>query len=163
MYPDHQRIEVIQSVWQDPRKDQRRYLFNMGGPMSRTRTETIHATILANPDKPIKCPLVISLGLDFKKKPPASTMEALLKAEGFSSPEELRMEYLTLNKTFVCHVSLTPARLPVASSPAKLVLIQAVILGLCTSTYFNPGRPILWTSASLTRCLDLYNMEDFYL
>ncbi len=163
MYQDHQRIEMIQTHCREPRIYEREYLFNMGGPMSRTRTEKIHESILANPHKPIKCPLVISLGLDFKKKPPVSTIEALLKAEGFSSPEELRAEYLTLNKTYVCHLSLSRARLPVATSPPKLVLKQAVILGLCTATFFNPGRPILWTSASLTRCLDLYNMEDFYL
>jgi len=89
-------------------------------------------------------------------------MEALLNIEGFSSPEELRKDYLVLKNTYVCHISVKPARLLVTASSPRLVFQQAVVLGLCTSSYFNPERPILWTNTSLKRCLDLYNVEDFY-
>jgi hypothetical protein len=42
------------------------------------------------------------------------------------------------------------------------VLRQAFLLGLCTSVRFDPARPVLWTQASLTRRLELFDVTEFY-
>ena len=47
--------------------------------------------------------------------------------------------------------------------PVEQILVDALILGHCTATHFNPARPILWTRTSLKRHLRLYRSEGFYV
>ncbi len=141
----------------------REYLFNMGGPMSRSRSEHIQSTLLGTGNGPIICPLVTCLGLDFEDLPPLITMKKLLAMEGYQNPEELRKDYQKLDRRLICHSSMHPNRLQVKSATRSAILSQAVLLGLCTSTFFDPDRPVLWTNSSLTRCLDLYDMKGFYV
>lgn len=145
------------------KRERGEYLFNMGGPMSRTVKENIHSTLLGRQTGRIRCPLVISLGLDFGPLPPIETIEQLMLAEGFKDPEHVKMRYLTLTGLQVCHLALHPTRLSVTAASPQNVLHQAVLLGLCTATYFDPTRPVLWTNTSLTRCLDLFDIRGFYL
>jgi len=42
------------------------------------------------------------------------------------------------------------------------ILRQALLLGLCTSFQYDPSRPVLWTRASLTRRVELYEPAGFY-
>ena len=46
--------------------------------------------------------------------------------------------------------------------PEREVLEQALLLGLCTAQLFDATRPVLWTHASLTRGLELFDPEGFY-
>ena len=39
---------------------------------------------------------------------------------------------------------------------------QALLLGLCTAWQYDPSRPVLWTRASLTRRVELYEPAGFY-
>ena len=45
---------------------------------------------------------------------------------------------------------------------ADSVLEQALLLGLCTAYQYDPARPVLWTRASLTRRVELYEPAGFY-
>jgi hypothetical protein len=44
----------------------------------------------------------------------------------------------------------------------EAVLEQALLLGLCTAWQYDPSRPVLWTRASLTRRVELYEPAGFY-
>ena len=46
--------------------------------------------------------------------------------------------------------------------PEREILEQALLLGLCTAQLFDPARPVLWTQASLTRGLELFDPAGFY-
>lgn len=138
------------------------YLFNMGGPMSRTRTEPLRSSVLGGGGGPIYCPLVASLGLEFSDFEPVPLLMDLLYSKGYRSPEELRRFSVPYKQRYICHASIEPKKVDVHKSSIEVVFYQAVMLGLCTSTIFDPARPIIWTDASLTRCLDLYDMKGFY-
>ena len=40
--------------------------------------------------------------------------------------------------------------------------VKALLLGLCTAWQYDPSRPVLWTRASLTRRVELYEPAGFY-
>jgi hypothetical protein len=136
---------------------------NMGGPMSRTRKESVCSTLLGRDGGPIRCPRVIRLGLDFGEAAPLEILARILAEEGHGSPEDLRGECPLPEGRLVCR-PLPPgtARLPVASGARPEVLRQALMLGLCTAQLFDPLRPVLWTQASLSRCLELFDPAGFY-
>ena len=139
------------------------YRTNSGGPMSRTRTEQIRLTLLGRDTDDIDCPLVFRLGLDFGEANPRTVLSKLLEQAGLLTPEDLRG-----------HIELPPApllcrplpesipRLEVATAEPEEVLRQALLLGLCTAQRFDPERPVIWTSASLGRALELFDPRGFY-
>jgi hypothetical protein len=137
---------------------------NMGGPRSRSRSERIHATVLGRDDGAIRCPRVIRLGLAFPKKAdPVSLMTKLLAKGDYGSPEDLRNAFDIPAETLICRPLPEGAeRLRVTTVPRAEVLAQALLLGLCTSQFYDPGRPVLWTQASLTRGLELFDPAGFY-
>jgi hypothetical protein len=62
----------------------------------------------------------------------------------------------------VCQVTPALQPLTVAGADPLEVLRQAFLLGLCTSVRFDPERPVLWTQASLTRRIELFDVTEFY-
>ena len=62
----------------------------------------------------------------------------------------------------ICRPNPAPSPAPVASLLASDALYQALVLGLCTSWCYDPQRPVLWTRASLTRQLELFDGRGFY-
>ena len=50
----------------------------------------------------------------------------------------------------------------VGRSSDETILQQALLLGLCTAYQYDPARPVLWTRASLTRRVELYEPARFY-
>ena len=50
----------------------------------------------------------------------------------------------------------------VARASDDSILEQALLLGLCTACQYDPARPVLWTRASLTRRVELYEPAGFY-
>jgi len=50
----------------------------------------------------------------------------------------------------------------VARATDDAILGQALLLGLCTTFQYDPARPVLWTRASLTRRVELYEPAGFY-
>jgi hypothetical protein len=49
-----------------------------------------------------------------------------------------------------------------ARESMREVLWHALVLGLCTANLYDPERPVLWTQASLTRRLELFDPAGFY-
>jgi hypothetical protein len=64
----------------------------------------------------------------------------------------------------ICTPQWEPAaRIAVTESSHRAVLEQALMLGLCTAQLFDPARPVMWTFASLTRTLELFDPAGFYV
>jgi hypothetical protein len=140
------------------------YWANTGGPMSRTRKERIVSSILGDSGGFIKCPLLIRVGLRFQgQRSPVGTMEQLLRDEGYATPDALREVFeLPSHSLLARPVQSASWRLEVPAADRLEILRQALILGLCSSQMYDPGRPVLWTENSLARALELYDPVGFY-
>jgi hypothetical protein len=132
--------------------------------MSRTRTERVRTTLLGRSDKVIRCPRVITLGLRFESGiDPVAQLETLLLMEGIGSPEDLRQRFQIPPGRLICRpLTAAERRLSVTDRNRRRVLKQALMLGLCTAHLYDPARPVLWTAASLTRGLVLFEPQGFY-
>ena len=138
-------------------------LANAGGPMSRTRTERVRSSLLGRDAGWIRCPSVIRLGLDFGGRDPLDTLRGLLHAEGALTAEDLRPRFPLPGRALICRpLPGDAARLSLDEAEPPDVLRQALLLGLCTAHRFDPERPVLWTRASVTRALELFDPEGFY-
>ncbi len=135
---------------------------NSGGPRSRTRTQRVQQTLLGRSDGPIRCPRHLCLALDFGRKDPVVTAYRLLKTLRLPEPEFLRLTFAPVPSAMVCQANPDLQPLDVATADPMEVLRQAFLLGLCTVVRFDPGRPVLWTQASLTRRLELFDVSEFY-
>lgn len=132
--------------------------------MSRRHSEHIASSILGERDPFLRIPLVLQVGLDFGASSSVrDLMENLLGEVGCSNPDELR----DLFDHPVGRLMARPAPeqfrpKDVHSEPTEVVLREALILGLATASIYDPARPVLWTNASLTRRLELYDPRNFY-
>ncbi len=135
---------------------------NSGGPSSRRRTERVTGSLLGQSEGSILCPRREVLALWFGKAEPVAAMYAILGNMGLRHPEELRPTFGRGLSCRVCRTAASPSPLDVASADVVDVLRQAFMLGLCSSVLFDPTRPVLWTQASLTRSLELFDMSGFY-
>ncbi|MGZ5555698.1 MAG: hypothetical protein ACXW3H_08145 [Candidatus Aminicenantales bacterium] len=137
---------------------------NSGGPASRQRLQAVSSSLLGKDDGFVRCPRVIRLGLSFEPgDDPVAVLMGILAAEGFAGPEALRSKLAIPETRLICRQVLVGAfRIPVRTGPPREVLVQALLLGLCTSQIFDPGRPVLWTTASLTRAMELFDHRGFY-
>ena len=144
-----------------PHSDDLRYA-NSGGPRSRTRTQRVQQTLLGRSDGPIRCPRHLCLALEFGRKDPVVTAYRLLKTLRLPEPEFLRLTFAPVPSAMVCQANPDLQPLDVATADPMEVLRQAFLLGLSTVVRFDPGRPVLWTQASLTRRLELFDVSEFY-
>ena len=135
---------------------------NIGGPMSRHRTERLTASILGKGDGEIRCPRVTRLALNFGGADPLTVMHALLREHELEHAEQLRAVFNPSEDRCICRLDPRPRRLRVADADPKEILRQALLLGLCTTVLYDPQRPVLWTRSSLSRCLELYDGGGFY-
>ena len=77
--------------------------------------------------------------------------------------QRLRDRFAPPGRPYVCRAApLDAPRLDVTNAKAEEVLRQALLLGLCTAHRYDPLRTVLWTQASLTRALELFDAEGFY-
>jgi hypothetical protein len=137
-------------------------LANSGGPMSRGRRERLTATVLGQDDGAVRCPRVLRIGLDFGRRNPLSCVRGLLKTCGFADEREAHAALALPAEPCICRPDAAPHPSPVMSLPAEDALYQALVLGLCTAWCYDPRRPVLWTRASLTRQLELFDGRGFY-
>lgn len=137
-------------------------LANSGAPMSRRRSERISATLLGHDEGAVKCPRVLRVGLDFGRRSPLKYVGELLDACGFADAQEARHALALPHEPYLCRPNPAPAPTPVTSLPTADALYQALVLGLCTAWCYDPARPVLWTSSSLTRQLELFDGRGFY-
>ena len=135
---------------------------NSGGPCSRRRTERLTATVLGCDDGAVRCPRVLRVGIDFGRRNPLACVRALLRSCGFADEQEARGALALPEEPYICRPDPTPRPAPVTSLTASDALYQALVLGLCTAWCYDPRRPVLWTRASLTRQLELFDGRGFY-
>lgn len=137
-------------------------LANMGGPMSRTRTDRISVSVLGNDKGAVKCPRVLRIGLDFGKRSPLTCVRDVLKQCGFADEQEARAAVALPAEACICRPDPAPTPVPFATLAPEECLFQVLVLGLCTPWLYDPGRPVLWTRTSLTRRLELFDGRGFY-
>ena len=137
-------------------------LANSGGPRSRTREERLSSTVLGHDTAAVRCPRVLRVGLDFGTDSPLACMQHLLAACGFTDEHEARAAFALPSEPCICRPDPAPQPVPVASLTARDALYQALVLGLCTAWCYDPRRPVLWTRASLTRQVELFDGRGFY-
>jgi len=136
---------------------------NSGGPMSRRRSEQVLASLLRDESVPLRLPRVIRAGLHFGDCDPLDAVLTSLARAGLDDAELLRSRYAAPSTPLLARV-VPNARWGVAVGRASddAILEQALLLGLCTPFQFDPSRPVLWTRASLTRRVELYEPAGFY-
>mgnify|MGYP001040956638 CR=1 FL=1 len=136
---------------------------NSGGPASRRRTEHVLASLLRDDSAPLQLPRVIRAGLHFGKREPLDVVLGALARAGLDDAELLRERYAAPVMPLLARV-VPNARwgVQVARASDDSVLEQALLLGLCTAYQYDPARPVLWTRASLTRRVELYEPAGFY-
>jgi hypothetical protein len=136
---------------------------NSGGPASRTRTERVRDSIVGRDDGHVRCPSAYRVALWFDVLDPLTVMRKLMRREGFSDPEELRREFaIPMRPLMASALPEHTSRIDVRDAEPRMVLEQALMLGLCTQHLYDPGRPVLWTRASLRRALELFDPAGFY-
>jgi len=136
---------------------------NTGGPASRRRTEHVIASLLRDASTPLRLPRVIRAGLHFGAREPLdAVLEALARA-GLDDAELLRERFAAPTTPLLVRV-VPDARwgVHVARGSDDAILEQALLLGLSTAYQYDPARPVLWTRASLTRRVELYEPAGFY-
>lgn len=136
--------------------------FNTGGPSSRVRKERIASTLLGRGDGLIDCPSVVRIALDFGADDPLEVMRAILAEEGYGGAEDLKGEFEHPPGRLIRR-PWQPAKAADARTLARRALLRdALILGLTTEQVYDPARPVLWTSRSLTRPVELFDPRGFY-
>ncbi len=136
---------------------------NSGGPASRTRKERVQATLLGRDRGHVRCPRVLRVALWFDLLDAVEVMTTMLRKQGFSDPEELRREFSIPSQRLIASVlPENTQRVDARYAEPRIVLEQALLLGLCTQHLYDPARPVLWTTASLRRGLELFDPAGFY-
>ncbi|MDA1095557.1 MAG: hypothetical protein O3A25_20200 [Acidobacteria bacterium] len=137
-------------------------LANMGGPMSRTRTERIAVSILGHDTGAVRCPRVLRIAIDFGRRSPLTCVRDLLKQCGCADEQEARAAVALPVEACICRPDPMPTPVPFATLAPEEGLFQVLVLGLCTPWLYDPARPVLWTRTSLTRRLELFDGRGFY-
>jgi hypothetical protein len=138
------------------------YLANMGGPSSRTCSQRLFSTVFEDDDGPIRCPRVLQVGIDFARRQPIPCARGWLRAAGFADEQEARAVLRLPPEPCICRIDPVPSPAAAAALTPLEGLRLALVLGLCTPHLYDPQRPVLWTEASLTRRLLLYDGGGFY-
>ena len=135
---------------------------NSGGPSNRRRTERLSSTVLGRDDGAIRCPRTLRVGLDFGRKSPLASVRRLLTRCGFANEHDARAAMALPLEPCLCRPDPSARPAPVDTLRPEDALYQALVLGLCTPWRYDPDRPVLWTRASLTRHLELFDGGGFY-
>lgn len=152
------QLMPIPRTWQKPEP-----LPNMGGPRSRSREEIIKAKLLGKVNGKVRLPKLRVIGLAFDDAcDPVSAVYAALSRLGYRTPEELRNAFDLPSGPCLVAPSTRASRKSIESLSDRELLAEAIVLGLCTKTVYNPERPVVWTRASLTRRLEMFEAGGFY-
>lgn len=136
---------------------------NSGGPSSRTRQQSVRSTLLGcNRNGGVRCPRRMTLALDFGSMDPWKVMHEMLAGRGLDEPECIRALFTGIPGPMLCRTKSDLPALKVSDGPSEDILRQAFLLGLCTAVFYDPSRPVIWTRASLTRRLELFDTKGFY-
>ena len=131
--------------------------------MSRRRTERVVASVLREDASRIRFPQVIRAGLHFGDRDPLQAVLESLARLGLDDAEQLRDRFQAPATPLLVR-TVPDARwgVRIEQGADESILRQALLLGLCTPWQYDPSRPVLWTRASLTRRVELYEPAGFY-
>ena len=82
----------------------------------------------------------------------------LLDDAGLQSPEQLSELFTLPPVPMLCRECARQNIPPTAEEP----LLQAALLGLCNRGFYSPNRTVVWTESRLSRCVELFSVEEFY-
>ena len=151
----------VEVIW-GPQSKEPVFECNSGAPMSRGREFRLQASVLGADSGPISCPKVRTVALDFGREDPVPYVRRLLEELGYPSPEAAQEVLMSSAQACVSCASSEIYRTRVRDTRPETVLEKALVLGLSTASLFDPARPVVWTGASLTRRLALYDVRGFY-
>ncbi len=159
-------IKVIGDHWAQLNAAKERVfgpMANSGGPASRRRTERIVASVLRDETTPFHLPRVLRAGLVFGDRDPLQAVLKSMARVGLDDAEQLRDRFAPPSTPLLAR-TVPDARwgVQVARGSDDAILQEALLLGLCTAFQYDPSRPVLWTRASLTRRVELYQPGSFY-
>ena len=142
------------------------WLFNIGGPMSRRRSERICSTLVGNTASSLGWPRRLVVALHFPHGvDPLEYAEAVLKRAGYDAPEQAAQQRTDLpTGTYYCHaqkLSATERQLLAVQSDDEF-LRAALILGLCGPNFYARDRALIWSAGRLTRTVGLFKTTGFY-
>jgi hypothetical protein len=155
---------TVDKLWAQYDTVKARYHTNSGGPASRRRTEQVVASVLRSEySARFRLPHVVRAGLHFGDRDPLQAVLESLARIGLDDAENLRERFAPPATPLIARV-VPHARFgaQVGRSSDETILQQALLLGLCTAYQYDPARPVLWTRASLTRRVELYEPARFY-
>jgi hypothetical protein len=136
---------------------------NMGGPRSRHRTEWVSSSLLGGVDGLVRCPRIRVVGFVLEDGcDPVARAYHDLESLGCQSPEELRNLFDVPPGPRLVAPNVAVPTLSMASLADEAFLAEALVLGLCTKTVYDPRRPVVWTRASLSRSLGMFQTGGFY-
>lgn len=138
------------------------YDCNTGGPSSRSRSEVVRATVLGDDKGPIRCPRVLRVSVSYGGRSPLAWVSQWMSACGWTDERDAQAHIPLPATPCICQPDRIPVPVDAATLGGTEGLYLALILGLCTSTYYDPRRPVLWTRTSLSRALVLYDGGGFY-
>jgi hypothetical protein len=140
---------------------QRIHWANSGAPMGRLRRQPLYGDLFRDGDDFKGIHRVMRVGIIFRTgQCPLQFMLEVLQKHGFETPEQLRDAFDHPRRRLMARPH--PEAAQFRSLPIPDVLRHALILGLSTTSIYDPSRPVVWTRASLTRRLELYDPEGFY-
>lgn len=133
----------------------------------KPETQRLAGSLLGKPggEGGAKLSMALAFALKFEEgEDPVEVTRGILARAGFASPEDLRDVVRPPRECMVCVPSRNVA--PTARYGGEGAdipfLSAALVLGLCTATFYDPARPVLWTTASLTRRVRLFTLGGFY-
>lgn len=135
----------------------------MGGPPWRKRREQLQSSVLGRAQY-LDCPYRRTVGIRFEPgTDPLTKIEQLCTDLGFESASAARraLSHRLPEARMVGIAHLGQICIHEGYKPLD-VLVEALILGLCTAQMYDPARPVIWTNSSLTRRLDLFSLGGFY-
>ena len=144
-------------------RERRTPLENSGGPRSRARREQVKSSLLGKVVGKVKLPNLRTVGFAINEgRDPLTTAYDALARLGYRSPEDLRGVFDLPAGPCLVAPSLRIPEFSLESLTDEALLAEALILGLCTKTMYDPTRPVVWTRASLSRRLEMFQTGGFY-
>jgi hypothetical protein len=145
------------------RQDPLARIANIGGPMSRSRTERIRCSLLGQDGGWIRCPSVIRVGLCFGRARPGRDGVPAARGAGLCRSGGPARVLLVPAAPLLCRADAAPSPLAVEAAEPRDVLEDALWLGLCTRLAAGPGASRAVDARPASRvALEVFEGEGFY-
>ena len=139
-------------------------VWNTGGPRSRTRTTWVASSVLAG-HLPVQWSRELTVGIPGKENLDlVARAYHTLENLGYRDPDEAAQALpLIPRHRLHCRRVKIGSRRHSGKGPraAERFLFEALVLGRCSETFYDPCKPVIWTNNRLNRGLALYTPDRF--